>query len=60
MDPIELRKNGFDLIEYKGPLDRNTRQKLPLVTFESKIYLAIRSEDITLIKKYRNLGVFSK
>jgi len=55
MDPIALKKQGFSLIEYKGPLDSHSKQALPLITFEGKIYLCIREKDIDKIKKYRNI-----
>ena len=51
MDPNALKKQGFSLIEYKGPLDSHSKQSLPLLTFDGKIYLCIREKDIDKIKK---------
>ena len=55
MDPNALKKQGFSLIEYKGPLDSHYKTSLPLLSFDGMIYLCIREKDIDKIKKYRNL-----
>ena len=55
MDIKKLKENGFSLLEYKGPLDDYSKQSLPLITCEGKIYLCIRKKDIEKIKKYRKL-----
>ena len=55
MDPNTWKKQGYSLIEYKGPLDSHSKQALPLLTFDGKIYLCIKEKDIEKVKKYRNL-----
>ena len=59
MNPKKLKELGYSLIEYKGPLDTYSKQTLPLITCEGKIYLCIRAKDIESVRKYRQLGIFS-